>query len=162
MEIRPILDSDRTEILEIYNHYIVHTTATFDTVPFDLDGRAPWFEQFDDKRYVCLVAYENKQLLGYANSAKLKEKPAYQTSVEVSIYTHPKHRGKGCGDALYTALFDHLADEDVHRAYAGITQPNPASEKLHKRFDFEPCGYYQEVGYKFGQYWDVRWMERPL
>lgn len=66
------------------------------------------------------------------------------------------------GTALYTALFDALAGEDLHRAYAGVTQPNDASHRLHTRFGFRPIGTYGQVGRKFGRYWDVRWYEKEL
>jgi phosphinothricin acetyltransferase len=66
------------------------------------------------------------------------------------------------GTLLYNALFDAIADQDIHRIVAGIAQPNPASNALHERFGFTEIGVYTEVGRKFGKYWDVRWMERPL
>ena len=69
---------------------------------------------------------------------------------------------KRVGTRLYTALFACLKGEDLHRAYAGIVLPNPASLALHARFGFEPIGVYREVGRKFGRYWDVQWFERSL
>ncbi len=65
-------------------------------------------------------------------------------------------------NALYVALFDSLVGEDVHRAYAGITQPNEASEALHRRFGFEPIGTFEEVGRKEGRYWSVGWWQKRL
>jgi phosphinothricin acetyltransferase len=66
------------------------------------------------------------------------------------------------GSALYRALFEQLATEDLHRAYAGVALPNDASVALHERFGFRAIGTTGEVGRKFGRYWDVRWFERPL
>ena len=60
------------------------------------------------------------------------------------------------------ALFDLLAGEDVHRAVAGITLPNPASVALHHRLGFAPVGVFAQVGYKFGRYWDVQWWQRAM
>jgi phosphinothricin acetyltransferase len=66
------------------------------------------------------------------------------------------------GSALYGELFKILEGEDVHRAYAGITLPNPASVALHRRFGFREIGVFREVGRKLGCYWDVAWYEKPL
>ncbi len=69
---------------------------------------------------------------------------------------------RGIGTLLYQALFDALADEGLHRAYAGIAQPNAASTALHERFGFRYVGTYREVGHKFGRWWDVAWHEKEL
>jgi phosphinothricin acetyltransferase len=89
-------------------------------------------------------------------------KPAYDRTVETTIYCAPDSVGCGIGAQLYAALFDALAQEDVHRIVAGFVPPNPASEKLHQRFGFKTVGVFTEQGYKFGRYWDVCWMERAL
>ncbi|MEJ8648692.1 N-acetyltransferase family protein [Streptomyces sp. MS1.AVA.3] len=101
-------------------------------------------------------------LLGYATSSSFRHKAAYAPSVEVTAYCAPHAVGRGIGTLLYTALFEALADEDVHRAYAGITQPNDASTRLHTRFGFRHIGTYTEVGRKFGRYWDVAWYQKDL
>ncbi|MFK0264509.1 GNAT family N-acetyltransferase [Streptomyces angustmyceticus] len=101
-------------------------------------------------------------LLGYATSSAFRPKAAYAPSVEVTVYCAPHAAGRGIGTLLYTSLFRALADEDVHRAYAGITQPNEASTRLHTRFGFRHIGTYTEVGRKFGRYWDVAWYQKDL
>ena len=78
------------------------------------------------------------------------------------MYLAPEHGGRGYGRALYDALFSALRDSDVHRAYAGIALPNPASVALHLAVGFTPIGTYTEVGFKRGRWIDVRWFERPL
>ncbi len=101
-------------------------------------------------------------LIGYAATGRFRAKPAYETTVEVSIACLPEATGKRVGSLLYTTLFDAIANEDIHRIVAGIAQPNPASIALHRRFGFTPVGTFTEVGRKFGRYWDVAWFERPL
>ena len=71
-------------------------------------------------------------------------------------------KSQGIGTQLYSALFNALAEEDVHRAYAGITLPNEASVAVHKKFGFQSVGIYHEVGRKFDKYWDVEWFEKAL
>lgn len=82
--------------------------------------------------------------------------------MEVTVYLAPDAGGRGIGTLLYKALFAALAGEDLHRAYAGIAQPNEASTRLHERFGFRYVGTYREVGRKFGRYWDVAWYEKDL
>lgn len=80
----------------------------------------------------------------------------------MSVYCAPEAAGRGIGTLLYTALFEALAGEDLHRAYAGIALPNEASVRLHDRFGFRHLGTYEEVGRKFDRYWDVAWYEKKL
>jgi phosphinothricin acetyltransferase len=70
--------------------------------------------------------------------------------------------GRGCGTALYRALFASLEDEDVETIVAGVSLPNPTSIALHERFGFRRVGVFHAVGRKFENYWDVAWFERPL
>ena len=70
--------------------------------------------------------------------------------------------GRGIGTILYKVLFDALRNEDIHRVMAGITLPNDASVKIHRRFGFTDVGVFTESGRKFDRYWDVVWMQRPL
>lgn len=80
----------------------------------------------------------------------------------MSVYCAPEAAGRGIGTLLYTSLFEALDGEDLHRAYAGIALPNEASARLHTRFGFRHVGTYEQVGRKFGKYWDVAWYEKKL
>ena len=101
-------------------------------------------------------------MLGYANSGRFRAKDAYLTSVETSIYLRHDQTGRGLGRRLYGSLFEKLANQPVHRAYAAITLPNQASISLHQGIGFEKCGFLSEVGFKLDQYRDVQWMEKAL
>ena len=101
-------------------------------------------------------------MLGYATSSPFRPKAAYATTVATSVYCAPEATGRGLGSLLYGRLFQHLDDQDLHRAIAGITLPNPASVALHLKFGFTEIGTEHEVGRKFGTYWDVQRFERPL
>jgi len=154
---------DLPRLNEIYNHYILHTPITFDVEPKTLSQRAEWLAQFSTTgRHQCFVATENNVLQGWACSGPYRPKAAYQTSVEFSVYLAPEAQGRGLGRTLYGTLLSALANEDVHRALAGVTQPNDASMALHRRVGFETVGLYTEVGRKFDRYWDVVWMELKL
>ncbi len=154
---------DLAAITDIYNHYVRTSPATFDLEPVSLENRREWMSHYGSSgRHRLLVAAEGSTITGYANCGRVREKPGYLTSVEFTVYVHPDHQGRGIGTRLYAGLFDALAGEDVHRAYAAIVIPNPASIALHERFGFRPAGLYREIGRKFGKYWDVQWFERAL
>ncbi|MGW0667832.1 N-acetyltransferase family protein [Streptomyces sp. NPDC002746] len=179
-QVRPGTEGDLEALTDIYNHYVRETALTFDTAPFTPGQRLPWLRSYPvDGPHRLLVAQDVRnvdapdadgpdtggpapRILGYATSSAFRPKAAYSTSVEVSVYCAPGAAGRGIGTLLYTALFDALAGEDLHRAYAGITQPNEASVRLHDRFGFRHLGTYAEVGRKFGRYWDVAWYEKRL
>lgn len=172
--IRPATVDDRPAIVEIYNNYVINTAITFDLEPYSVEARRPWFEQFaDDGRHRLLVAEQDAReqaggaqadarVVGYAGSHQFRTKAAYDTTVETTIYLAPGYEGRGIGRALYAALFEAIADEDVHTLIAGITLPNDASVALHERFGFSRAGLMHAVGRKFEQYWDVLWMERAF
>lgn len=165
VQVRPGVEGDLRALTDIYNHYVRETPITFDTTVFTPEERRPWLLSHpEDGPYLLKVAADadSQEILGYATSSPFRPKPAYATSVEVTIYLAPHAGGRGIGTLLYKALFEALADEDVHRAYAGIAQPNEASQRLHERFGFRYVGTYREVGRKFGRYWDVAWFEKDL
>ncbi|GAA4358002.1 GNAT family N-acetyltransferase [Angustibacter luteus] len=161
--IRPGVLGDLPALTEIYNHYVTGSNATFDVTPFSVPDRQAWFDHYAATGpHRLLVADADGEVLGYATSSPLRPKPAYDTSVETTIYCRPDAVGQGLGRRLYEALLAGLAREDLHRAYAGIAVPNDASVALHRAIGFTPLGTYREVGRKFGRYWDVAWFELAL
>jgi phosphinothricin acetyltransferase len=161
--IRPAARGDLARLTEIYNHYVIHTPVTFDIEPYTVERRAAWLDQFAPAgRHRLLVAERRGAVLGYAGTMRFRPKPAYETTVETTIYCAPEAVGAKVGSRLYSALFAAIAGEDIRRIVAGYTSPNPASAALHRRFGFEVVGTFSENGRKFGRYWDVVWMERPL
>ena len=161
--IRPAVRSDLPRLTEIYNHYVVNTPITFDIQPWQVEERIPWFEQFAPTgRYRLLVAELDGSVAAYAGTTRFRVKPAYDTTVETTVYCAPDSVGRGLGSQLYSSLIQTLETEDVHRMVAGYVPPNPASEALHSRFGFRLIGTFSENGYKLGRYWDVCWMERAI
>lgn len=153
--------ADLPTLTDIYNHFVVNTHITFDVAPYEVAQRRPWFEKFaEGGRYPLLVMEEAGAITGYAHSLPLKDRAAYDTSVETTIYLSPGAEGSGRGTRLYTALLDLLAKQDIHRAYGMIALPNEGSIALHKKLGFRSAGLLHEVGRKFGRYYDVEWVER--
>lgn len=161
--VRRARESDLPALLAIYNHYVVNTHITFDCEPRTLAERAVWYAQFGETgRYQCFVAEECGKVVGWASSSRFKDRAAYDTSVETTVYLAPPETGRGVGRRLYEALLTALAREDVHRAYGAIATPNAASIRLHERIGFERVAGYREVGRKFGRFLDVSVYERAV
>ena len=164
VEIRPARRGDLAALTDIYNHYVRETHVTFDTREFRVEEREAWFDAFAPSGpHRLWVADEGGRVRGYAGSERFRPKPAYGTSVGIGVYVAPDCLGRGLGRRLYAALLPALeAEPAVHRAYAGVALPNPASVALQEASGFRLAGTFREVGFKFGRYWDVSWFERDL
>lgn len=161
VRIRPAVRSDLPRLTDIYNYYVVHTPVTFDVEPYSVERREAWFAQFGEAGpHRLLVAERDAGVIGYAGTTRFRPKAAYETTVEMTIYCALEAAGKGIGSRLYTALFEALRGEDIHRFVAGYALPNPATAAIHARFGFKVVGVFSENGRKFGKYWDVCWVER--
>lgn len=160
--VRPATGNDLEALNDIYNHYVATSHVTFDVEPTSIEWRRRWFEEHADGRHRVFVAILVGRVTGYASSSQYRAKAAYETTVETSAYVAPDFVGFGLGTSLYAVLLDALEREDVHRALAGIAQPNEASVALHRRFGFHPVAHFSEQGRKFDRYWDVDWYERAL
>jgi phosphinothricin acetyltransferase len=163
VRVRVASPDDVPRLTAIYNHYVRETAVTFDTEEVTVEQRRHWFDEHGPSgRHQLLVAECAGEPIGYAATGTFRVKRAYETSVEMSIYVDPGATARGIGTALYRALLPRLEREDVHRALAGITVPNPASFALHRRFGFREVAHFSENGRKFGRYWDVVWLERSF
>ncbi|MGD0864404.1 MAG: N-acetyltransferase family protein [Rhizomicrobium sp.] len=161
--IRRVEARDLAALLDIYNRYVTTTHISFDVEPRTLEQRRAWFDSFAETgRHQCFVADRGGVAIGWASSGRFKDRAAYDTSVETSVYLAPGEGGKGLGRRLYQTLFDALAKEDVHRCYGGIALPNEASIGVHLAMGFRRAGTYTEVGRKFGRFWDVAWYEKAM
>jgi phosphinothricin acetyltransferase len=161
--IRPATRADLARLTEIYNYYVVNTPITFDLEPLTVEAREPWFEEHSARGpHLVMVAVEDGMVIGYASTGRFRVKRAYDTTAESSIYCGPEATGRGIGTKLYAALFEAIGGEDINRIVAGVTLPNDASIALHHRFGFRAVGTFTGNGRKFGRFWDVAWLERPL
>jgi len=160
--VRPATPDDVPALTAVYVHHVEHTLATFDLVRPSVADRAAWLAAHPGGRHRVLVAERDGAVAGFAASGPFRPRPAYDATVETSIYLAPDATGQGLGRALYGALFEALAGEGLHRAVAVIAQPNPASEALHRAFGFTPVGTFAEVGRKFGRWVDVTWFQRGM
>jgi phosphinothricin acetyltransferase len=109
------------------------------------------------RKYPWLVCEIDNNIAGYAYASCFNEREAYDWSVDFSVYVDPKYHRKNIGRALYYALFELVKLQGYYNAYAGVTLPNIKSEGLHESFGFKTIGVYENVGYKFGSWHDVKW-----
>jgi phosphinothricin acetyltransferase len=157
--IRPALLSDAASVAEIYNEAILHTTATFDTVPKSVEDRQQWLLQHHG-RYLVLCAVSNQQVVGFAALSPWSNRCAYRLSGEVSIYVAKASQGKGIGQQLLGQLLNHAENSGLHYLLARITEGNRVSLYLHEKFGFRHIGIMTQVGYKFGRFLNVHLLEK--
>lgn len=147
---------DVPTLLDIYNYEVEYGVATFDLQPKTLEQRMKWFEEHNVNHHPLIVAEVDGVVAGYASLSSYREKEAYQSTVELSVYVAPDYRGQGVATALMEAILK-LAKEDdtIHTVVSVITGGNEASVKLHGKFGFTFCGRMKEVGMKFGRLLDI-------
>lgn len=161
MNVRFATPADAPAILDIYGPYITDSTISFE---YDVPAVAAFAERIRtiQQQFPYLVAEIDGKLLGYAYASRHRDRTAYQWSADTSVYVHPDGHRKGIARQLYTTLFDILRRQGYYNAYAGITLPNVPSEAFHRSFGFEPVGVYTNVGYKFGAWHSVIWLQLSL
>ena len=152
---------DLPAIAEIYNDAVLNSSATFDTEPATLEESEKWFRDRSHP-YAVLVAEHEEEVVAWAALKAFVSKPAYRFTAENTVYVRADMRGKGVGKALMGRLLEVAAENGFRSVIARIAAPNPASERLHRRFGFRRVGVEREVGHKFGRWLDVVVMQRML
>ncbi len=159
--IRAAKPSDAEAVATIYAPAVEDSIISFElAAPDEHEVRRRIVETL--KRFPWLVWDEGGVIKGYAYASEHRSRPAYQWSVEVSVYIREDARGKGIASALYKNLFEILKKQGYYNAYAGITEPNPGSVALHERLGFSKIGVYHSVGHKLGAWRDVSWWHLAL
>lgn len=159
--LRAAQPTDAAAIAALYNHYILHTTITFEMAAVteaEIVGRLaavqpalPW-----------LVAERDGALVGYAYASPWRTRAAYRQSVETTVYVDRNHGHRGIGSALYAALIAELRARSMHALIGGIALPNAASVALHEKFGFRKVAHFEQVGRKFDRWLDVGYWELIL
>ncbi len=158
MVIRTAATGDLPRILLIYNHEVLVSTATYDTVPRTETEHRTWFSVHGSE-FPVLVADLDGVVIGWASLSPWSDRPAYSRTAEVSAYVNEKHRGMGVGRRLLQALVEAGRARGFHALLARISADNEASVRLHARLGFSVAGTLREVGEKFGRTLDVCIME---
>lgn len=161
ISLRPAVLDDLVAINAIYNHYVEHSTCTYQTVPSTLPERSAWFDAHGPEHPV-IVAEDNDQVVGWGSLSRFHPRQAYCHSVEDSVYLHHEHQGRGIGSLLLGELLRLAKDIGHHTVLGGIDAEQKASIALHEKFGFVQVSRLKEVGHKHGRWLDVIWMQKML
>jgi L-amino acid N-acyltransferase YncA len=154
--------ADAAGIRSIYNQAVTETTHTFDLVPRTLEDQREWIAQRQGSLAAIVAVSDNGAILGFASLSRYKERPAYSTTVENSVYVATNAHRQGVGSALLEALVQVARDHGYHSIMARIADAQEASITLHTKHGFELVGIEREVGRKFGRWLNVALMQRLL
>ncbi|HCZ0171345.1 TPA: N-acetyltransferase [Staphylococcus aureus] len=160
--IRCAKKEDLNAILAIYNDAIINTTAVYTYKPQTIDERIAWFETKQRNHEPIFVFEENGSVLGFATFGSFRPWPAYQYTIEYSIYVDASARGKGIASQLLQRLIVEAKAKGYRTLVAGIDASNEASIKLHQKFNFKHAGTLTNVGYKFDYWLDLAFYELDL
>ena len=161
LEIRLAKPDDAEAIRDIYNVEVVGTTVTFDLVARTVTEQIAWLEEHSGG-HPAIVAVADGEVVGFGSLSPYKERPAYATTVEDSVYVHTQRRGEGIGSALLAELVRLGGGYGYHSIVARIVGGHSASIALHRTCDFEIVGTEKQVGRKLGRWLDVVVMQLML
>jgi L-amino acid N-acyltransferase YncA len=158
---RPAIPEDAANCVAIYRPYVENTAISFELEVPSVAEMARRIAAARDT-HEWLVLEHDDRIVGYAYAHTFNPRAAYRWSAEVSIYIDNGHHRFGGGRKLYTHLLRRLTERGYRRAFAGITQPNEASNAFHRSFGFQDAGLYRRVGWKHNSWHDVAWMQLDL
>jgi L-amino acid N-acyltransferase len=159
--LRTATRDDCHAINAILNHYVAHTTATFITEPQTLEERLDWFEGRSD-RHPVVVADVNGETVGWAALSSFRVRAAYAHTAELGVYVHHDHHRRGIGRALVAETVARGRAAGLHAIVGGCCSESTASIALLEASGFRRVAHFQEVGFKFGRWLDVIFLERLL
>lgn len=162
IRIRNVIEEDLPAILDIYNDIILNTTAVYDYRPHTLEMRRSWWQTKQKDGFPVFVAEENQRILGFSSFGPFRAWAAYKYSVENSVYVRHDERGKGIGKLLLPPIIEAASTMNFHTILAGIDAGNDASLRLHSSFGFTEVAHFKEVGFKFGRWLDLKFLQLIL
>lgn len=160
--LRAAARADAEAIRAIYNVEVAGSTVTFDLVPRSLEDQVAWIEAHSGGHPAIVATDEVGEIVGFGSLSAYKERPAYRTTVEDSVYVRDTHRGTGVGHQILAELVRLAGQFGYHSVIARIVGGHDASIALHRRCGFEIVGTEKEVGRKLGRWLDVVVMQRML
>ncbi|WP_426671777.1 GNAT family N-acetyltransferase [Mucilaginibacter sp. McL0603] len=162
VNIRSAILGDLPGILDIYNHAILHTTSVYSEHPHTYEMRLTWYNDRISSGFPVFVAETDGQIIGFSTFGHFRVWPCYRYTVEHSVYVHIDHRGKGISKLLLQPLIDRAREMKLHAMIAGIDGGNKISYQLHQSFGFVEVAHFKEVGFKFGRWLDLKFMQLIL
>ena len=163
-QVRAATRADLPRILEIHNDAVLTTTAVFHYAPQTLDERKAWFDARLEGGWPIIAVADTAtdELLAYGSYGPFRAWPAYKYSVEHSVYVHKDARGRGIGRMALVALIEAAEAGRYRTMIAGVVADNAASLALHRSLGFEDVARFREVGFKFGRWLDLCFLQKML
>jgi L-amino acid N-acyltransferase len=152
---------DAAELRDIYNHFVNGSTAIFDLVHRTIDEQVQWIDEHSGG-HAAIVAIESGRVVGFGSLSTFRDRPAYATTVEDSVYLLEAYQGRGLGRRVLEELIRLAEAHGFHSIIARIVGDNEVSINLHASCGFEIVGTEREIGRKFGKWLDVVEMQRML
>jgi phosphinothricin acetyltransferase len=163
VETRAAEARDLPALLAIYNQIVAASTAIYRDDPTTLEERAAWLAARMAAGFPVLVAERGGEVLGYASYGEFRGAfPGYRFTVEHSVHLSDSARGRGVGVVLMGHLLDHAREMGVHMMLGAVDADNAASLKFHEKLGFASTGRLHEVGYKFGRWLDLVFVQKKL
>lgn len=159
--IRPATAADLDAINAIYNHYVLHSTCTYEEIPWSAAQRRGWWAERNG-RYAVLVAEDAGRVVGWAGLAPFRPAPGYRFTAKDSIYLAPQACGRGLGRMLLAALIALPQTTGFRSVIAGVSADQTPSLKLHRAVGFVEVAHLRQVGFKFGRWLDVIYLQKTL
>lgn len=161
MEVRLARQEDAEAIRVIYNAEVIGSTVTFDLKPRTAEEQRSWVARHQGA-HPAVVAAEGPLVVGFGSLSPFRDRAAYATTVEDSLYVESSWRGKGVGRLLLDELMTLAVARGFHTVIARVSGNNEPSIALHRACGFTPVGVEREVGRKFGRWIDVAVLQRML
>lgn len=161
LTIRLATQADLASINEIYNHYVLHSTCTYQEEPASAPEREVWFAAHSPAHPIT-VAEQEGHVVGWASLSPFHPRSAYRRTVEDSVYVRHDLQRRGIGSALLADSIDRAKALGHHTIIAGIDLDQSASLALHRKFQFLEAAHLREVGFKFGRWLDVIYLQKIL
>lgn len=162
LSIRDAQESDLPAILDIYNEVILNTTAVYSEQPHTLQMRKDWYLDRVNNNFPVFVAIIDDNIAGFCSFGHFRAWPCYRYTAELSIYVETSYRGKGVSKIMLQSLIERAQQMNIHALLAGISADNEISINLHRSFGFAEVAHFKEVGYKFGRWLDLKFLELIL
>jgi len=163
VRLAPCSRAHAPEILALFNHAILHTTALYEYEPRTSEFMEGWFDAKERGGWPVIGAFdESGALLGFSTCGPFRPQPGFAATAEHSVYVRGDQQGRGLGKLLLRAIVDAARTRGLHVLMGVIDAENAASVALHRAEGFEHAGTWRQVGFKFGRRLDVVVYQRIL
>jgi L-amino acid N-acyltransferase YncA len=163
LSVRASRQDDMVAVLDIYNHEVRHSTATYQYAERALEEQvAQWQTKHADRHGFFVAETEAGEVVGYSNYGLFRPREGWRFCCEHSVYIHPEWRGRGVGKMLLPPVMAHARRRGFHAMVGVVDASNAASIKLHETLGFAVAGVIKQGGFKFDRWLDVAFVQAML